>query len=185
MSVLFTFPGQGSQRPGMLHALPSHAEAARTLQEASDTLGYGVTSLDDNSPVGRRVSQRSAPREPCRVLRTALQKTVTHGFELERAVGWQAVQAAQQLNCHRRGTRCARGLADQRRRGNRRLDDCIERTGNGMCGVAQPDQRERRQNLEPNIRRTNIQVNKAQRLRAVSPPLPQLGRVDQKILHPD
>ncbi|GJH25150.1 malonate decarboxylase subunit epsilon [Caballeronia novacaledonica] len=47
MSVLFTFPGQGSQRAGMLHALPAHAEAARTLEEASDVLGYDVKSIDD------------------------------------------------------------------------------------------------------------------------------------------
>ena len=34
MSVLFTFPGQGSQRAGMLHALPVHAEVARTLRRS-------------------------------------------------------------------------------------------------------------------------------------------------------
>ncbi|MEM5454724.1 malonate decarboxylase subunit epsilon [Paraburkholderia phytofirmans] len=56
MSVLFTFPGQGSQRPGMLHALPSHAEVARTLQEASDTLGYDVTSLDDTDSLRSTVA---------------------------------------------------------------------------------------------------------------------------------
>ncbi|HXZ07195.1 MAG TPA: malonate decarboxylase subunit epsilon, partial [Paraburkholderia sp.] len=47
MSVLFTFPGQGSQKSGMLHALPDHVEAARTLEEASDALGYDVRSLDE------------------------------------------------------------------------------------------------------------------------------------------
>jgi len=47
MSVLFTFPGQGAQRSGMLHALPDHVEAARALHEASDALGYDVLSLDD------------------------------------------------------------------------------------------------------------------------------------------
>ncbi|SAL17236.1 malonate decarboxylase subunit epsilon [Caballeronia telluris] len=47
MSVLFTFPGQGAQRVGMLHALPAHREAAHALEEASDTLGYDVQSLDD------------------------------------------------------------------------------------------------------------------------------------------
>jgi len=47
MSVLFTFPGQGSQRAGMLHALPPHEEAARTLDEASEVLGYDVKSIDD------------------------------------------------------------------------------------------------------------------------------------------
>jgi malonate decarboxylase epsilon subunit len=31
----------------MLHTLPGHTEAARTLEEASDTLGYDVQSIDD------------------------------------------------------------------------------------------------------------------------------------------
>lgn len=56
MSVLFTFPDQGSQRRGMLHALPSHAEVARTLQEASDTVGYDVTSLDDTDSLRSTVA---------------------------------------------------------------------------------------------------------------------------------
>jgi malonate decarboxylase epsilon subunit len=47
MSVLFTFPGQGAQKPGMLHTLPDHPETARTLQEASDALGRDVLALDD------------------------------------------------------------------------------------------------------------------------------------------
>ena len=46
MSVLFTFPGQGAQKPGMLHALPDHPETARTLAEASAALGRDVLALD-------------------------------------------------------------------------------------------------------------------------------------------
>jgi malonate decarboxylase epsilon subunit len=46
MTVLFTFPGQGAQKPGMLHALPEHAETARTLVEATETLGRDVLALD-------------------------------------------------------------------------------------------------------------------------------------------
>jgi len=46
MSVLFTFPGQGAQKPGMLHALPVHAETDRTLAEASGALGRDVLGLD-------------------------------------------------------------------------------------------------------------------------------------------
>jgi malonate decarboxylase epsilon subunit len=46
MSVLFTFPGQGAQRPGMLHALPAHPEVERVIEEASDTLGLDARSLD-------------------------------------------------------------------------------------------------------------------------------------------
>jgi malonate decarboxylase epsilon subunit len=46
MSVLFTFPGQGAQKPGMLHALPDHPQAARTLDDASTALGRDVLALD-------------------------------------------------------------------------------------------------------------------------------------------
>ena len=46
MSVLYTFPGQGAQKPGMLHTLPAHAETDRTLAEASAALGRDVLALD-------------------------------------------------------------------------------------------------------------------------------------------
>lgn len=46
MSILFTFPGQGAQRPGMLHALPAHPETQRTLFEAGDILGLDPLTLD-------------------------------------------------------------------------------------------------------------------------------------------
>lgn len=46
MTVLFTFPGQGAQKPGMLHALPASPETARTLAEAAAVLGYDPLSLD-------------------------------------------------------------------------------------------------------------------------------------------
>ena len=46
MSVLFTFPGQGAQRPGMLHRLPDHPEAARTLAETGEALGMDPLRLD-------------------------------------------------------------------------------------------------------------------------------------------
>jgi malonate decarboxylase epsilon subunit len=47
MTVLFTFPGQGAQKPGMLHALPEHAETARTLLDATTALGRDVLALDN------------------------------------------------------------------------------------------------------------------------------------------
>src|ERR1700759_33035 len=56
MSVFFTFPGQGAQRVGMLHALPDHVEAARALEEASDALGYDVRSLDDSDALRSTVA---------------------------------------------------------------------------------------------------------------------------------
>lgn len=46
MSVLFTFPGQGAQKPGMLHSLPSHPETMRTLSAASRVLGCDVLTHD-------------------------------------------------------------------------------------------------------------------------------------------
>jgi malonate decarboxylase epsilon subunit len=46
MTVLFTFPGQGAQRPGMLGALPPHPETARTLDEAAAALGADPLALE-------------------------------------------------------------------------------------------------------------------------------------------
>lgn len=56
MSVLFTFPGQGAQKPGMLHALPDHPERARTLDEASHALGRDVGALDTESALRSTVA---------------------------------------------------------------------------------------------------------------------------------
>ncbi len=46
MSVLFTFPGQGAQVPGMLHALPDHAGVSATLDEAAEALHDDPLKLD-------------------------------------------------------------------------------------------------------------------------------------------
>ena len=46
MSILFTFPGQGAQVPGILHALPDHGETARTLAETADVLNADPLKLD-------------------------------------------------------------------------------------------------------------------------------------------
>ncbi|MDQ7911876.1 malonate decarboxylase subunit epsilon [Pseudomonas sp. 102515] len=46
MSTLFQFPGQGAQRPGMLHTLPDDAEVRRTLEEAAKVLEVDPLSLD-------------------------------------------------------------------------------------------------------------------------------------------
>jgi len=46
MSTLFQFPGQGAQRPGMLHTLPEDTEVQRTLDEAATVLGADPLELD-------------------------------------------------------------------------------------------------------------------------------------------
>ena len=46
MNVLFTFPGQGAQRAGMLHALPTDAAVAATLAEAAGVLQHDPLLLD-------------------------------------------------------------------------------------------------------------------------------------------
>ncbi|WP_313088527.1 malonate decarboxylase subunit epsilon [Pseudomonas sp.] len=46
MSSLFAFPGQGAQKPGMLHRLPDAPEVAATLAEADAVLGEQVLALD-------------------------------------------------------------------------------------------------------------------------------------------
>lgn len=49
MSVLFAFPGQGAQTPGLLHRLPQHEEVDRTLAEASAVLKQDILALDSAS----------------------------------------------------------------------------------------------------------------------------------------
>lgn len=56
MSVLFTYPGQGAQKPGMLHALPDHHETARTLAQASDVLGSDVLLRDTQAALQSTVA---------------------------------------------------------------------------------------------------------------------------------
>jgi len=60
MSVAFLFPGQGSQVPGMLHTLPDHPAIARTLDEASESLGENVLELDSTDALQSTVSVQLA-----------------------------------------------------------------------------------------------------------------------------
>jgi malonate decarboxylase epsilon subunit len=46
VSVLFAFPGQGAQRPGMLRHWQDEPETRACLEEASDALGEPVEQLD-------------------------------------------------------------------------------------------------------------------------------------------
>ncbi|SDD86894.1 malonate decarboxylase epsilon subunit [Cupriavidus sp. YR651] len=56
MSTLLTFPGQGAQRPGMLHALPDHPSVIETLTQTSEALGRDVLSMDDAASLASTVS---------------------------------------------------------------------------------------------------------------------------------
>lgn len=60
MTISYLFPGQGSQRPGMLHQLPSHPEVARTIEEASEVLGRNVLELDTEDALRSTVSTQLA-----------------------------------------------------------------------------------------------------------------------------
>jgi len=60
MSVAFLFPGQGSQVPGMLHALPDHPSIARTLDEVTEALGENVLELDSPAALRSTVSVQLA-----------------------------------------------------------------------------------------------------------------------------
>jgi malonate decarboxylase epsilon subunit len=56
MSILFTFPGQGAQKAGMLHTLPEHPEVARALGDAGDALGIDPLTLDSADALESTVS---------------------------------------------------------------------------------------------------------------------------------
>lgn len=49
MSSLFAFPGQGAQKPGMLHRLPQEPEVLDCLQQASEALGEDALQLDSEA----------------------------------------------------------------------------------------------------------------------------------------
>ncbi|MES1934285.1 malonate decarboxylase, epsilon subunit [Salinisphaera shabanensis T35B1] len=48
MGVVFTFPGQGAQRAGMIAELPDSAAVRDTLAETADVLGRDVSTLDNS-----------------------------------------------------------------------------------------------------------------------------------------
>lgn len=52
MSSLFAFPGQGAQKPGMLHRLPQEPEVLECLQQAGEALGEDALSLDSEAALG-------------------------------------------------------------------------------------------------------------------------------------
>ncbi|MEO5660309.1 MAG: malonate decarboxylase subunit epsilon, partial [Polaromonas sp.] len=60
MSILFTFPGQGAQRAGMLHALAQDARVRDAIDEASETLGRDALALDSADALRSSVSVQLA-----------------------------------------------------------------------------------------------------------------------------
>jgi malonate decarboxylase epsilon subunit len=60
MSIAFLFPGQGSQVPGMLHALPDHPAVTRTLDEVSEYLNSDIRELDSEEALQSSVSVQLA-----------------------------------------------------------------------------------------------------------------------------
>lgn len=52
----FLFPGQGAQVPGFLHQLPDTPQVRETLEEANETLGFDVLSLDTEQSLRSTVS---------------------------------------------------------------------------------------------------------------------------------
>jgi hypothetical protein len=72
MNTGLLFPGQGSQRPQMLHDLVQHPVVDETLAEISEVLGVDIRTLDSTdalrSPFQSNwlfLQQVYLPREPC------------------------------------------------------------------------------------------------------------------------
>ncbi len=60
MSVAFLFPGQGSQRPGMLHDLPDHPATHETIAQANEVLDREVLNLDTPEALASTVAVQLA-----------------------------------------------------------------------------------------------------------------------------
>jgi malonate decarboxylase epsilon subunit len=60
MNTALLFPGQGSQRPQMLHDLVRHPSVDETLSEASGILGFDVRTLDSADALRSTVSVQLA-----------------------------------------------------------------------------------------------------------------------------
>jgi len=60
VTVAFLFPGQGSQRAGMLHALPAHPIAQSILEEAGDILHYNPLQLDEERALESTIATQVA-----------------------------------------------------------------------------------------------------------------------------
>ena len=58
VSTLFTFPGQGAQRAGMLHELPHDTIVRDAIDEACDTLGLDVLDLDSEAALRSTVASQ-------------------------------------------------------------------------------------------------------------------------------
>ncbi|PLS04913.1 malonate decarboxylase subunit epsilon [Neobacillus cucumis] len=56
MKHAFLFPGQGSQKPNMLHELPKHPAVEAVLQEAMEVLGENVYNVDSKEALISTVS---------------------------------------------------------------------------------------------------------------------------------
>jgi malonate decarboxylase epsilon subunit len=87
MNVAFLFPGQGSQVPGMLHALPDHPSIARTFDEVSEALGENVVELDSPTALRSTVSVQLALLASGVAVARAL---VAEGVEPEAVAGMSA-----------------------------------------------------------------------------------------------
>lgn len=60
MSVVFLFPGQGSQRPGMLHDLSDHPSTHETIAQATEVLDRDVLDLDTPEALASTVAVQLA-----------------------------------------------------------------------------------------------------------------------------
>lgn len=68
MSVVFLFPGQGSQRPGMLHDLSDHPSTHETIAQAAEVLDRDVLDLDTPEALASTVAVQLALLTPAQPL---------------------------------------------------------------------------------------------------------------------
>jgi malonate decarboxylase epsilon subunit len=115
MNTAFLFPGQGSQRPGMLHDLRQHiATSSCVLHEMSRVLGFDILTLDSERALQSTVAvQLALLASGVLMARTLIESGVVPTTVLGMSVGSFAAAVIAEVISLRNATALVRSRAEQ------------------------------------------------------------------------
>ncbi len=117
MNTAFLFPGQGSQRPGMLHDLPESPATSCVLHEMSSVLGFDILTLDSESELQSTVAvQLALLASGVSMARTLIDNGVVPITVLGMSVGSFAAAVIAEVISLRNATVLVRSRAEQMER---------------------------------------------------------------------